>query len=428
MGSNGTLIVGASQAGLQLAVSLRQFGDTAPITLVGAEPQPPYQRPPLSKEFLTGSADLGTLALRNAAFYRDSGIDLVCGERITSVRLADEGPPGQGCAVTARGRHLAFDRLALTVGARPRRLRLPGSALDGVCTLRDHADAADLRRRLETAAHVVVVGGGFIGLEAAAAARALGLASVTVVEAADRLMARAVAPVVSDFYRRAHERRGATVRLGAAVAAFEGDRAGRVTGVRLADGTLLPADLVLVGAGVQPRTELAEQLGLACDGGVLVDERARTSRPGVVAAGDCTVQPDPMTGRGRVRLESVQNAVAQAQAAAATLLGRERPRPQVPWFWSFQGDLKLQTAGLSGGHDGYVVRGEPADERFCVLYYRGGRLLAADAVNRPADYMAVRKALTNGATMDPALARDPAIPLKSLISADVPAASAPAAL
>ena len=415
MSDNGTLIVGASQAGLQLAVSLRQSGDTAPITLVGAEGRPPYQRPPLSKEFLTGGADLDTLALRTPAFYADSGISLVCGERITGLALRGHGP--DGVAGTSLGRELPFDRLALTVGARPRRLTLPGAGLDGICYLRDHGDATELRRRLAAAAHVVVVGGGFVGLETAAAARAVGPASVTVVEAADRLMARAVAPVVSEFYHRAHLGRGTAIRLAAAVSGFEGAH-GRVTGVLLADGSRLAADLVLVGVGVVPRTELAEQLGLECDGGIVVDTHARTSTPSVVAAGDCTVRPDPTTGRGRVRLESVQNAVAQAQVAAATLLGLE-PEPAaagaVPWFWSHQGDLKLQMAGLSTGHDGYVVRGEPGEESFSVLYYRDGRLLAVDAVNRPADYMAVRKALSLGASIDPDLARDPATPLRSLI-------------
>ncbi|MBM9503357.1 NAD(P)/FAD-dependent oxidoreductase [Actinacidiphila acididurans] len=416
MSRNGTLIVGASQAGLQTAVSLRQWGDAGPITLVGAESLPPYQRPPLSKEFLAGSAGPADLALRTPAFYAEAGIELVCGERVTDVELS--GPsPGAGVAVTASGRRLAFDRLALTTGARPRRLALPGADLDGVCTLRDHDDAADLRQRLATADHVVVVGGGFVGLEAAAAARALGRPSVTVVEAAGRLMGRAVAPVVSEFYRAAHERRGTPVRLSAAVAAFEGDPRGRLTGVLLADGTRLPADLALVGVGAAPRTELAERLGLACDGGIVVDAHARTSDPAVVAAGDCTVRPDPLTGLGRLRLESVQNAVAQAQTAAATLLGRPVPPPAVPWFWSHQGDLTLQTAGLSAGHDGYVVRGDPAAESFSVLYYRDGRLLAADAVNRPADYMAVRRALTDGVTIDPDLARDTSTTLKSLVTA-----------
>lgn len=415
--SNGTLIVGGSQAGLQLAVSLRQLGDTSPITLVGEETHPPYQRPPLSKEFLAGQAELDSLTFRAPAFYADSGIDLVCGERVSEVGLSSSGPPGSGAAATANGRELPFDRLALTVGAGPRRLALPGADLDGICYLRDRSDAANLRARLTAASNVVVVGGGFIGLEVAAAARALG-GSVTVVEVAERLMARAVGSVVSEFYRQAHLRRGIDVRLCSGVSGFDGG-SGRVTGVELADGTHVPADLVLVAVGVLPRTELAEQLGLVCDQGIVVDAHARTSDPSVVAAGDCTVQPHPMTGQGMVRLESVQNAVAQAQVAAATLLGRLDEVRSVPWFWSFQGDLKLQIAGLATGYDNHVVRGEPDDERFSVLYYRHDRLLAIDAVNRPADYMAVRKALGQGASIAPDRAGDAAVPLKSLIAASL---------
>ncbi|MET8805854.1 FAD-dependent oxidoreductase [Streptomyces sp. NPDC004546] len=413
---NGTLIIGASQAGLQLAVSLRQLGDTAPITLVGEEPHPPYQRPALSKEFLTARTEFGALAFRDPSYYADAGIRLVCGERVGELALASSGPPGSGVAGTTYGRELPFDRLALTVGAAPRRLILPGSDLDGICYLRDHADAAGLRSRLAGAVSAVVVGGGFIGLEVAAAARALGV-SVTVVEAADRLLGRAVAPLVSEFYRQAHQRRGVEVRLRAAVSGFEGE-GGRVTGVRLSDGMLLPADVVLVGVGVIPRTELAEQMGLECDGGIVVDARCRTSDPTVVAAGDCTVRPHPMTGEGRLRLESVQNAVAQAQTAAATLLGRadsEDGTSAVPWFWSFQGDLRLQIAGLAAGYDAYVVRGNPDDERFSVLYYRRDRLVAIDAVNCPADYMAVRKALALGTDIAAHRAGDTGIPLKALV-------------
>ncbi|MFF9126630.1 NAD(P)/FAD-dependent oxidoreductase [Streptomyces sp. NPDC014889] len=418
--SGGTLIVGASQAGLQLAVSLRQLGDTEPITLVGEEVHPPYQRPPLSKEFLTGETDLEALALRDPSFYADAAIGLVSGERVTEVALSPSGPPGSGTAATAGGRSFAFDRLALTVGAGPRRLTVPGAGLDGIRYLRDHDDATALRQRLGCASRVVVVGGGFIGLEAAAVARALGK-DVTVVEAADRLISRAVAPVVSEFYRRAHLRRGTRVLLSAAVAGFDGAH-GRVTTVELADGTTLPADLVLVGVGVLPRTELAELLGLECDHGIVVDGRARTSNPHIVAAGDCTVQPHPLTGLGRVRLESVQNAVAQATAAAASLLGRPAPQSAVPWFWSHQGDLKLQIAGLSGGYDQHVVRGEPDSERFSVLYYRQDELLAIDAVNSPADYMAVRRALAQGATFPASAAADRGIPLKTLLATTRPAA------
>jgi 3-phenylpropionate/trans-cinnamate dioxygenase ferredoxin reductase subunit len=419
----GTLILGAGQAGLQTAVTLRQLGDTEPITLVGEEPHAPYQRPPLSKEFITGDLGRDGLALRIPAFYADSGVTLARGERVEDLRL-DGGPePGGGEAVTGEGRRIPFARLAFTVGAAPRRLKVPGAQLTGVCYLRDQDDAVDLKIRLAGAERVVVIGGGFIGLEAAAAARALGR-SVTVVEAADRLIGRAVAPRVSEFYRGAHERRGTRVLLSSGVVAIEG-RAGRVSAVVLADGTRLPADLVVVGIGVVPRTELAERIGLACEGGIVVDEYARTSNPRVVAAGDCTVQPHPVTGEGRVRIESVQNAVAQAATAAATLLGRPPQPPAVPWFWSHQGDLKLQIAGLSTGYDATVLRGDPDAERFCVLYYRHGRLLAIDTVNSPADYMVVRRLLGQGGTIAPELAADPAVSLKELAALDRPAVRQP---
>lgn len=423
----GTLILGAGQAGLQTAVTLRQLGDTEPITLIGEEAHAPYQRPPLSKEFLTGGAGEDALALRTPAFYADADITLVRGARIDTLRL-DTGAcasvlaPGApiGLATASTGRSFPFARLVLTPGAAPRRLQVPGSELTGVCYLRDRDDAVDLKIRLAAAQRVVVIGGGFIGLEAAAAARALGK-HVTVVEAADRLIGRAVAPGVSEFYRRAHIRRGTPVVLNAAVTAIEGRR-GRVAAVRLADGTRLAADLVMVGIGVVPRTELAEQLGLACDRGILVDEYARTSMKNVVAAGDCTVQPHPRTGEGRVRIESVQNAVAQAAIAAATLLGRPPQAPPVPWFWSHQGDLKLQIAGLSTGYDTAVLRGDPDSERFSVLYYRADELLAIDAVNSPADYMLVRKLLTHGGTIPADLAATPT-PLKLLATAGAAASA-----
>jgi 3-phenylpropionate/trans-cinnamate dioxygenase ferredoxin reductase component len=410
----GTLIVGASQAGLQLAVSLRSFGNTEPITLVGAEAHPPYQRPPLSKAFLSGGVDASSLAFRTPAFYADTGIELVCGERVTDISMSRERGRAAGIATTGSGRDLPFRRLALAVGGRPRRLDVPGNDLPGVSYLRDIDDATSFRSQLSSARDVVVVGGGFIGLEAAAAARAAGRA-VTVVEAADRLMSRAVAPVVSEFYRRAHERRGTTVLLSAQVSAFVGVD-GRVAGVRLSDGRMVPADLVLVGVGLVPRTELAEQLGLECDGGIVVDAAARTSDPSIVAAGDCTVLPNPVTGEGRVRLESVQNAVAQARVAAASLVGAREEARSVPWFWSDQYDLKLQIAGLNAGYDGRVTRGEPESEQFSVLYYRGGQLLAIDSVNRPVDYMAVRRALSDGATIDAGQASDVTVPLKTLIT------------
>jgi 3-phenylpropionate/trans-cinnamate dioxygenase ferredoxin reductase subunit len=407
----GTLIVGASQAGLQLAVSLRDAGETGPITLIGEEPHAPYQRPPLSKAYLQGSTELEQLWLRAPEVLAGNDISLVTGERIDTVELDDGGP--SGLARTRSGRVLTFDRLALTVGARPRRLDAPGADLDGVTYLRTADDATLLRDLQSDARSVVVIGGGFIGLEAAAVARAQGK-SVTVVEAADRLIGRAVAPVVSEFYRAAHARRGVDVRVGARVTQLSGDD-NRVQAVELSDGSWIPADLVIVGIGVVPRSQLAKQLQLDYDGGIVVDRFARTSNPTVVAAGDCTVQPNPLTGRGSVRLESVQNAISQAKTAAATLMGRSEPNDAVPWFWSDQYNLKLQIAGLSTGHDQYVVRGDIDGEAFSVLYYRDGALLAVDSVNAPRDYMAVRKALTQGSTISAEAAADSAMALKELI-------------
>lgn len=410
--TGGALIVGAGHAGVQLAVSLREHGYDRPITLIGTEEQPPYQRPSLSKTFLDGTADLASLELRTRAFYDGQRIDVISGERVT--RLTPAGSPGTGTALTDHGRTLAYDHLALTVGARPRRLDLPGADLDGVCYLRAVDDAVRLRAHLARARDVVIVGGGFIGLEVAAVARTAGK-NVTVVEAAERLISRSVAPMISDFYRRAHARRGTEIRLGAQAAAIHGEH-GRVTGVLLTDATLLPADLVVIGAGVIARTELADQLGLACAGGITVDEFARTSEPSIVAAGDCTVLPHPLTGEGPIRLESLPNAVSQARIAAATLAGKPRPYRDVPWFWSDQFDLKLQIAGVAHEYDQVVVRGKPDSERFSVLYYRQGDLQAIHAINSAPDYLAVRKALAAGARLPADRAAASGVALKDLLA------------
>ncbi|RIV39210.1 NAD(P)/FAD-dependent oxidoreductase [Micromonospora radicis] len=409
---SGILIVGGGQAAVQLAASLREYGVDRPIRLVGAESWQPYQRPPLSKAFLAGRAQPGDLLLRSMDFYHANDIDLVAGERVVDIRLGACG----GVAETDSGQRYAFDQLALTTGGGPRRLAVDGARLDGVHYLRDVADALRLRADLPGRESVVVIGGGFVGLEAAATLRAQGL-TTTVVEAADRLLARVVAPVVSDFYRSAHQRRGIDVRLGTSVEAITGDR-GRVTGVRLADGTTVPADLVLVGIGMVAHTDLATRIGLDCRGGIVVDEYARTGHPSVVAAGDCTATRLP--GAGLVRLESVQHATDQARVAAASLAGRLQPYRATPWFWSEQGDLMLQMAGLVTGHDRVVVRAGPDPERFCVLYYRRGRLLAGHAVNRPADYLAVRQALSRGASIPPDLAADLNTPLKQIPTEPVP--------
>ena len=414
--SGGTLIVGAGQAGVQVAASLRESGYQDSITLVGAETHHPYARPPLSKEFLAGHAELKSLELRTSDFYSVQRIEVLPAERVVEVHLSADGNEGSGTAVTATGRELQFDKLALTTGARPRRLDLNGAELEGVCYLRVIEDAHLLRSLLADAQNAVVIGGGFIGLEAASAARSAGK-TVTVVEAAERLVPRSVAPVISEFLLNAHKRRGVEIRLGAQVTALHGVD-GHVTAVELGDGTQVPADLVIVGVGIIPRTELAEQIGLDCDRGIVVDTYARTSIPSIVAAGDCTVLPNPLTGEGRYRLESTQNAMSQARIAAASIMGNLQPHNSVPWFWSDQYDLKLQIAGLTDGYDDHVVRGEPDSESFSVLYYRHGRLLAVDAINRAPDYLAVRAALGRRATINPGPAANPSVLLKTLIIED----------
>ena len=413
-GPDGVLIVGGGQAAMHLASTLREHGWQAAVTIVSEEDQAPYQRPPLSKAFLSGNIHPTTLEFRSAEQYEADRITVLTGQRVTDVQAAAPGRPG--VAVTEGGDRLEFGHLALATGARPRLLAVPGADLAGICYLRDVGHALELRERLATAQRVLVVGGGFIGLEAAAAATAQGK-TVTVVEAADRLIGRVVAPVISDFYAAAHRRRGVRVLLGTAVSRFEGtgpaNTGGTVTGAHLSDGGFGPADLVIVGIGAEPRTELAERLGLACAGGIVVDAFARTSDPAIVAVGDCAVTPHPAAADGSpVRFESYGHATDHAKVAAATLAGVPAPYDAVPWFWSDQGKLKLQIAGLSAGFDQAVLRGDPGEERFSVLYYREGRLLAVHAVNCPRDYLAVRRALAAGQEIPAEGAADADQPLR----------------
>lgn len=423
MDESTTLIVGACQAGVQLAATLRERGDTSPIVLVGEEAHRPYQRPPLSKGWLKGELAPDDVILRTREWFADRGIELITGDRVVTVH---RGPDGTGVAATEGGRSIRFSRLALTTGAAVRRLAIEGTDYRGVHYLRDADDAIALGPALAEPGveNVVVIGGGFIGLETAAAARALGK-RVTVLEAAPRLIGRAVAEETSAFYLAAHRRRGTEVVLGARIARIVGDDGtiaggkGSVRGVELDGGTLMPADLVVIGIGVIPRVELADQLGLEVDGGIVVDAACRTSDGRTVAAGDCTVMPNPypLGVGGRVRIESVNNAREQALVAAATLLGEQAAYSSVPWFWSDQADLKLQIAGLSSGYDQVVVRGEPDTERVSVLYYRGGRLIAADCVNQPAEFMTIRHALAKGQTIPASTAADAATALKMLVVA-----------
>lgn len=398
------VIIGAGQAGVQVALSLRAGGHSGGITLIGDEPHAPYQRPPLSKAYLKGEMTAEQLALRPAEALAAQGIDLRTGVRVTGIDRTAR-------AVTGDGLRQPFDALVIATGTRPRSLPVPGADLPGVLTLRGIEDADRLAAALETAENVVIVGGGFIGLEAAATARLKGKV-VTVVEAAPRVMGRAVAPAVSEWFQALHRCMGTDVRTGTGVAALEGSD--RVEAVVLADGTRLPADLVLVGIGAVPNDELARAAGLACPNGIATDAQGRTADLGVWAAGDCALTPNPYAG-GPFRLESVQNAIDQAKCVAAAILGSDKPYDAVPWFWSDQGSAKLQTTGLPIDPEAHVLRGDPNLGRFTVFHLKGGRIIAADSVNMPADHMAARRLVAARAVIAPETLADPAIPLKSLI-------------
>jgi 3-phenylpropionate/trans-cinnamate dioxygenase ferredoxin reductase subunit len=397
---------------MQIADSLRENGFAGNVTMVGEESVAPYQRPPLSKAYLYGEADEESLQFRNEKFYEDNNIDLILGDAITQIALTGSG----GVATTASGKSLAFDKMALTPGSTPRKLDIPGSELDGVLYMRNLADAQGLKSRWSQSKNVVVIGGGFIGLEVAAVAAKAGKC-VTVLEGGDRLMARAVCPITSEYFRAAHERRGSRIILNSRIAGFTGAN-GKVAGVELEDGSVIHADIVMVGIGVLARTEVAIALGLELsNGAILVNEFAETSNPLVVAAGDAVMLPNPTGAEGLVRLESVQNAVDQAKVAAMSLMGKRDAYTALPWFWSDQADIKLQIAGLSTGYDQTVVRGTPDLDSFSVLYYKNGRLLAMDCINSPSDFMAARRCLSAGGTIDAVAAADSSVPLKTLIGA-----------
>lgn len=398
------VIVGASQAGLQVAESLRAEGHEGPLTMVGDESHPPYQRPPLSKALLTGESTEDRLILRGRDLLERRNIELITGVRVDAIERAGR------IVRLADGRGLAYGGLALTTGGRARTLSIPGAGLDGVVTLRTLEDSRRIAAGIAQATSVAVVGGGFIGLEIAAAARKAGK-PVVVFEALDRLLARSSAPFVSDFFLALHKAHDVDIRLGTQVVALEGKD--RVAGVTTNDGRTQPADLVVVGVGIVPNSELAQACGIACDRGIVVDDCSRTSDPAVVAAGDCTARRMP--DRSLLRLESVQNAIEQGKSAAAALLGRARPFTAAPWFWSDQYDVRLQMAGLSSGHDRIVVRGEPDARRFSVFYFRGEQLIAVDSINRAPDHIATRKLLDAGRSPTFEQAGDAAFALAALL-------------
>jgi 3-phenylpropionate/trans-cinnamate dioxygenase ferredoxin reductase subunit len=400
------LIVGAGQAGLQAADALRAGGYTGALQLIGNEAHAPYHRPPLSKAYLLGETTPAQLTIRSAEALAKKEIGFLPGVQVAALDRARRR------IELTDGRELAYHALCLATGARPRTLALPGGDLPGVLALRTLDDAQAIAARLASVQQVVVIGGGFIGLEFAAVARKLGK-EVVVLEAAERLMARAVAPQISAFYAQLHAGHGVQLVCRAQVTRITGSD-GRASGVATADGREYPAGLVIESVGILPNDDLARAAGLECERGIVVDACSRTADPAIVAAGDCTARRLP-DGR-LLRLESVQNAVEQGRSAAATLLGSEKPFTAHPWFWSDQYDVKLQMAGLSAGHDRVVVRGEPAQRKFSAFYYRDDRLIAVDSVNRPADHLPARKLLDQGISPSNEQAADPDFALARLLA------------
>jgi 3-phenylpropionate/trans-cinnamate dioxygenase ferredoxin reductase component len=405
------VIVGAGQAAAQAVETLRRRGYEGSISLIGEEPVEPYQRPPLSKAFLAGSLEHERLLIRPRQFYADHRIDLHLGRRIVSL---DRGAQHVQLDDGAR---LAYDALLLATGGVPRTLPVPGSDLEGVYALRTLADAQHLRRELQPGVRLVVVGGGYIGLEVAAASRKLGV-DVTVLEMADRVMSRVVAPPVAAYFEAEHARQGVQVRCNARVRALAaaGPGAKRVGSVLCDDGTRFPADLVLVAVGIAAAEDLAATAGLHCANGIVVDEHCRTSDPQIYAAGDCTNHPSLHYGR-RVRLESVDNAFEQGTSAALNLLGIATVHDRVPWFWSDQFDLKLVIVGLAHEYEATVLRGDPEARSFSLCYLRGTELVAIDTINRAKDQIAARKLIASRVHVDPQRLADPGISLKDCVAA-----------
>jgi 3-phenylpropionate/trans-cinnamate dioxygenase ferredoxin reductase subunit len=401
---SGIVIAGAGQAGFQAAASLRDHGYAGRVVLVGDEPELPYQRPPLSKAYLDGKADEEMLQLRPASFFGEHGIEYRSGESLVRIRRAERE------VELSSGHRLAYDQLVLATGSRNRALPVPGADLDGVVQLRTRKDAAELRRRLPGVRRAVVVGAGFIGLEFAAVAVQRGI-PVTVVEATERPMARGLSPIMSSFFRDAHEAKGVRFAFDAIATAITGE-GGRVTGIRTAEAGHIPGDLVLVGIGVVPNIDAAVDAQLEVGNGILVDEHLVTSDPDISAIGDLACFPTRFADGARVRIESVQNAVDQARSVAGRLTGNPAAYDAVPWFWSDQGRLKLQMAGLGMPHDLAVPRGDPASGAFSVFCFRNGRLAGVESVNRPADHMAARRLLAARTAITPEQAGDPGFDLK----------------
>ena len=396
------VIAGAGQAGVQAVQTLRAEGFTGAITMIGDEAYPPYQRPPLSKAYLLGSFARERLFLKPDAFYQEAGCRLILNATVAAIDRKAQN------VALRDGRVFRYDKLLLATGTRVRRLTIPGANLPGVQYLRDIADVDALQPMFRPGARLAVVGGGYIGLEVAAVAAKRGL-DVTVFEAADRLMARAVSPILSGFYAREHQKAGVKLNLNMSVEAFDGKE--KIEAIRVG-GKVWPTDIALVGIGVVPNDMLARECGLACGDGIIVDRNAMTGDPAIFAAGDCTRHH----GRdgAEIRLECVQNAIDQAKHAALAMLGRPKTYGEVPWFWSDQYDLKLQIAGLARSSDRIVLRGDPASRKFALFHLRDGVVAAVEAVNAAPEYMIGKKLIAEGAAVAAEKLADPAIPMKQM--------------
>ena len=400
---SGIVVIGAGQAAGQAAASLRQEGYEGEITIIGDETQAPYQRPPLSKAYLSGEVGLDRVLVRPENFYADKGINLQTGVRVESINRADK------TIATSTGSTLSYDKLLIATGSRPRILNIQGSDLEGLHYLRTVDDVDGIRTAMEAAKNVCIVGGGYIGLEVAAGAKKAGH-NVTVLEMEDRILQRVTTAEMSEFYHALHTGRGVDIRVNTMVSGFAGEN-GRVTSVLCGDESI-PADLVIVGIGIIPNVELAEAAGLTCDNGIVVNDHCQTSDPDIYAAGDCTNHPNPILDR-RLRLESVPNAMEQARTACSNMLGGDKTYAAVPWFWSDQYELKLQMVGFSADGDQSVLRGDKASNEFAVFYLKDGNVVAVDAVNSPKEFM-VAKQLYGKAVNEADLA-NPAFELKELL-------------
>ncbi|MBP7338702.1 FAD-dependent oxidoreductase [Niveispirillum sp.] len=401
------VIAGAGQAAAQCAQSLRQGGFTGSLALIGDEEQAPYERPPLSKDYLSGKRDAVRLLLRKPEYWAEKQVTLLTGRRVDSVDRDAR------ILTLTDGARVGYGKLIWATGGRPRRLSCAGADLAGVHAIRSIADIDGLKTDLFPGARVVIVGGGYIGLETAAVLRGFGH-PVTVLEAQERLLARVTSPPVSTFFADLHRGRGVDVRLSAQVSALRGGT--RVEAVELSDGTLVPADIVVVGIGIIPNVEPLAASGLPCPNGVEVDSLCRTADPHILAIGDCALHPNIFAGRS-IRLESVPNAVDQGKVAADTLLGLEKPYVSLPWFWSDQYEVKMQAAGLAMDYDRIVQRGDPSGPGFSVLYLRAGRVIAIDCMNAARDFIQAKALITGGMVVDPDRLADTGVDLKTLAAA-----------